>query len=75
MLALANFKSKNQSVEIKRIFIVFLILFFSRNTFGVDTLSLLFLGNSYTSVNNLPQLVKNLTNSAGKMLKRNEFRV
>jgi PKD repeat protein len=28
----------------------------------------LFLGNSYTSANNLPQLVKNLTNSAGKTL-------
>ena len=68
MLELTNFKSKDQSVDIKRIFVVFLILFFSRNTFGQDTLSVLFLGNSYTSVNNLPQLVKNLSNSAGKTL-------
>ncbi len=33
-----------------------------------DTLSVLFLGNSYTSVNNLPQLVKNMAASAGKTL-------
>jgi PKD repeat protein len=38
------------------------------NLLAQDTLSVLFLGNSYTSVNNLPQLVKNLTNSAGKTL-------
>ncbi len=68
MLALPNFKSKNQSVEIKRIFVVFLVFLFSLNTYGQDTLSVLFLGNSYTSANNLPQLVKNLTNSAGKTL-------
>ena len=68
MLALANFKSKNQSVEIKRIFVVLLVFLFSLKTYGQDTLSVLFLGNSYTSANNLPQLVKNLTNSAGKTL-------
>lgn len=68
MLALPNFKSKNQSVEIKRIFVVFLVFLFSLNTYGQDTLSVLFLGNSYTSVNNLPQLVKNLSNSADKTL-------
>lgn len=33
-----------------------------------DTLSVLFLGNSYTAFNNLPQLVQNLTISAGKTL-------
>jgi hypothetical protein len=33
-----------------------------------DTLSVLFLGNSYCSVNNLPQLVQNLSASAGKTL-------
>ena len=33
-----------------------------------DTLSVLFIGNSYTSVNNLPLLVKNLSTSAGKTL-------
>ena len=54
MLALANFKSKNQSVEIKRIFVVLLVFLFSLKTYGQDTLSVLFLGNSYTSANNLP---------------------
>ena len=33
-----------------------------------DTLSVLFIGNSYTSVNNLPQLVQSLSTSAGKTL-------
>jgi PKD repeat protein len=33
-----------------------------------NTLSVLFLGNSYTSYNNLPQLVKSLSTSAGKTL-------
>jgi PKD repeat protein len=33
-----------------------------------DTLSVLFIGNSYTSYNNLPLLVKNLSTSAGKTL-------
>lgn len=33
-----------------------------------DTLAVLFLGNSYTSVNNLPQLVQALSASAGKTL-------
>ena len=33
-----------------------------------DTLNVLFLGNSYTSYNNLPQLVQSLSSSAGKTL-------
>lgn len=33
-----------------------------------DTLSVLFLGNSYTAFNNLPQLVQSLSGSAGKTL-------
>jgi hypothetical protein len=33
-----------------------------------DTLSVLFIGNSYTSANNLPQLVQSLSTSAGKTL-------
>jgi len=33
-----------------------------------DTLSVLFLGNSYTAANNLPQLVQSLSTSAGKTL-------
>lgn len=36
--------------------------------YAQDTLSVLFLGNSYTSVNNLPQLVQSLSSSAGKTL-------
>ncbi|MBU3659006.1 MAG: T9SS type A sorting domain-containing protein [Flavobacteriales bacterium] len=45
------------------------IAFFAFNIlFAQDTLSVLFLGNSYTSVNNLPLLVQNLSASAGKTL-------
>ena len=39
-----------------------------KNIAAQDTLSVLFIGNSYTSVNNLPQLVQNLSTSAGKTL-------
>ena len=39
-----------------------------KNIAAQDTLSVLFIGNSYTSVNNLPLLVKNLSTSAGKTL-------
>jgi len=38
------------------------------NLFAQDTLRVLFLGNSYTSYNNLPQLVQSLCGSAGKTL-------
>ena len=38
------------------------------NLFAQDTLRVLFLGNSYTSYNNLPQLVQSLSGSAGKTL-------
>ena len=45
------------------------LLFVSIGKFvAQDTLSVLFIGNSYTSVNNLPLLVKNLSTSAGKTL-------
>jgi hypothetical protein len=40
----------------------------TKNIAAQDTLSVLFIGNSYTSVNNLPLLVKNLSTSAGKTL-------
>ena len=43
-------------------------LFTVANLFCQDTLSVLFLGNSYTAVNNVPQLVTSLANSAGKTL-------
>jgi hypothetical protein len=38
------------------------------NIVAQDTLRVLFLGNSYTSYNNLPQLVQSLSSSAGKTL-------
>ena len=45
------------------------LFFLSIGTFvAQDTLSVLFIGNSYTSFNNLPLLVKNLSTSAGKTL-------
>jgi hypothetical protein len=45
------------------------LLFVSLGKFvAQDTLNVLFIGNSYTSVNNLPLLVKNLSTSAGKTL-------
>jgi hypothetical protein len=45
------------------------LLFVSIGKFvAQDTLNVLFIGNSYTSVNNLPLLVKNLSTSAGKTL-------
>lgn len=47
-------------------FMVFLLTF--NMLHAQDTLSVLFLGNSYTSVNNLPQLVQSLSGSAGKTL-------
>ena len=45
------------------------LLFVSIGKFvAQDTLNVLFIGNSYTSYNNLPLLVKNLSTSAGKTL-------
>lgn len=38
------------------------------NAAAQDTMSVLFLGNSYTSYNNLPELVQQLSTSAGKTL-------
>lgn len=49
------------------IFIV-LFLFIFKQSSAQDTLSVLFLGNSYTAANNLPQLVQGLSTSAGKTL-------
>ena len=45
-----------------------ILIFFLTNIFSQDTLRVLFLGNSYTSFNNLPQLVQNVSASAGKNL-------
>lgn len=48
--------------------LVFVALIAVHSAVAQDTLSVLFLGNSYTSYNNLPQLVQNLSSSAGKTL-------
>lgn len=48
--------------------ILFFIVVSIGNLSAQDTLSVLFIGNSYTSYNNLPLLVKNLSTSAGKTL-------
>lgn len=45
-----------------------LALGLSFTSIAQDTLAVLFLGNSYTSYNNLPQLVQSLSTSAGKTL-------
>lgn len=43
-------------------------LLFGYGLFAQDTLSVLFLGNSYTYCNNLPELVQSLSASAGETL-------
>jgi hypothetical protein len=53
----------------KKSILALTLFFLSIGTFvAQDTLSVLFIGNSYTSYNNLPLLVKNLSASAGKTL-------
>lgn len=52
----------------KRAFHILLLFLSPLYLYGQDTLSVLFLGNSYTSANNLPLLVQNLSASAGKTL-------
>jgi len=47
---------------------LFTIIFSVSNFLAQDTLSVLFIGNSYTSANNLPLLVQSLSSSAGKTL-------
>ena len=60
-------KMKNKKTYFKSL-LLFVNLFTMTSLFGQDTLSVLFLGNSYTSYNNLPQLVQSLSNSAGNTL-------
>ena len=60
-------KMKNKKTYFKSL-LLFVNLYTMTSLFGQDTLSVLFLGNSYTSYNNLPQLVQSLSNSAGKTL-------
>ena len=53
----------------KKSILLLKLFFISTGTLvAQDSLSVLFIGNSYTSVNNLPQLVQSLSNSAGKIL-------
>ena len=60
-------KTKNLNTHFKVLFLL-VNIFTITNLFSQDTLSVLFIGNSYTSANNLPQLVQNLSTSAGKIL-------
>lgn len=48
--------------------ILFIALFMSSLSFGQITKKVLFLGNSYTAVNNLPQIIAALATSAGDNL-------
>jgi PKD repeat protein len=52
----------------KSILILFLFCSSIVTLVAQNTLSVLFIGNSYTSYNNLPQLVQSLSTSAGKTL-------
>lgn len=52
----------------KSILILFLFCLSIGTLVAQNTLSVLFIGNSYTSYNNLPQLVQSLSTSAGKTL-------
>ncbi|PKP03746.1 MAG: hypothetical protein CVU11_07040 [Bacteroidetes bacterium HGW-Bacteroidetes-6] len=47
---------------------LFLTLLFTGGLFAQDTLRVLFLGNSYTYVNNLPQIVADMARSTGDSL-------
>lgn len=52
-----------------KIYMMILIMVPSlKSAFAQDSLNVLFLGNSYTAYNNLPQLVQNVSTSAGKYL-------
>lgn len=48
-------------------FVIIVFCLFSASLFGQDTARVLFLGNSYTSSNNLPLLFSQLAASAGKV--------
>lgn len=48
--------------------IFFFISFISKPVFAQDSVSVLFLGNSYTYVNDLPNLIKSIANSFGDEL-------
>lgn len=52
---------------IKTLF-AFILLLSSSQLFAGDSLKILFLGNSYTAVNNLPQIIENFAAAEGKHL-------
>lgn len=54
---------QNYIMKYKYISLIFCILYC--NIFSQKTKNVLFLGNSYTEVNNLPSLIKNIANSTG----------
>jgi len=52
----------------KYIKIILVIVLFPLNSWNQDTASVLFLGNSYTYVNNLPVLLENIATSLGDVV-------
>lgn len=52
----------------KKTLIAFFLLLSSTQLFAIDSLKVLFLGNSYTAVNNLPQIIENFAAAEGKNL-------
>lgn len=51
-----------------KLILLFISVISIPNLFAQDTIRVLFLGNSYTSVNNLPQLVQGLSVSSGRTM-------
>lgn len=54
------------TTKMKNLKALILLLVLTTSVIAQDSLKVLFLGNSYTYVNDLPQLIKNLATSAGK---------
>lgn len=50
------------------VLLLLLALTFSRSATAADSLRVLFIGNSYTAVNNLPQVFKDMAASAGQVI-------
>jgi hypothetical protein len=56
------------SFPMKKIFLLLFVLLINLNMYAADTLRVLFIGNSYTEVNNLPQVVSRLASAGGDSL-------
>ena len=52
----------------KKIFFILAVFLLSVTVYGQEEKRVLFIGNSYTDVNNLPNLVKSIANSCGDNL-------